>query len=120
MVWDGHQQGIYVLKGIVFAASFLTAACAELPDGPSGCIFAYNVVAPSQMLAVGDSMNVTAQRITGCGGNLPVTWTVDTPGHARIRSTGDSTAVVTGLAAGTTSVTASNGGKSGFLVLTVK
>ena len=111
-----------MLKHLLLVASlFTTGSCAELPDGPGECIFAYNVVAQNQMpLAVGDSMNITAQRVSGCGGKLPVIWTVDTPGLARVRSTGDSSAVVTGLAPGTTSVTASNDGKTGFLTLTVK
>jgi hypothetical protein len=111
-----------MLKRFLLLSSLLaTASCAELPDGPGECIFAYNVVPQSTAaLAVGDSMNVTAQRVADCGGKLPVTWTVDTPGFARVRSTGDSTAVVTGLAAGTTPVTARNGSESGFFILTVR
>jgi hypothetical protein len=97
-----------------------TGACVELPDGPGECIFAYTVVAQSSSLAVGDSTNVTAKRTPGCGGKLPVTWAVDTPALARVRSTGDSTAVVTGVAPGVTPVTARNGGETGFFVLTVR
>src|SRR3569833_996855 len=99
------------LRSLLIAGLFATGACASLPDGPNECIFAYNLVAQNSSVSVADSMNVTAQRVPGCGGNLPVTWTVDTPGLARVRSSGDSTAVVTGLAAGTTTVTAANGGK---------
>src|SRR5262245_54775773 len=111
-----------MLRNFLLAVSvFTTGSCAGLPDGPGECIFAYNVVAQSQLpLAVGDSMNVIAKRVPGCGGTLPVTWTVDTPALARVRSTGDSSAVVTGVAPGSTSVTASNSGKTGFFTLTVK
>src|SRR5512132_2428503 len=105
---------------LLLAVLLTTASCTAFPDGPGECTFAYKVVAQnSAPLAVGDSMNITAQRLPGCGATLPVTWTVDTPGLARVRSTGDSTAVVTGVAQGTTSVTATNGGKSGFIILTV-
>jgi hypothetical protein len=111
-----------MLKRYLLAASVLASgSCAEFPDGPGECIFAYDVVAQSASpLAIGDSMNVTARRHSGCNGRLPVTWIVDTPAFARVRSTGDSTAVVTGVAAGTTTVTARNGDDSGFFVLTVR
>lgn len=111
-----------MLKRWLLLVSLLTAgSCVEFPEGPNECIFAYNVIPQRSIpLAVGDSMNVTAQRLPGCGGKLPVTWTVDSPGLARARSTGDSTAVVIGVAPGTTSVTVSNGAESGFFVLTVR
>src|SRR5688500_17049319 len=109
-----------MLKRCLLSVAVLAAAsCVEFPAAPGECIFAYDVVGQGvAQLAVGDSMHVTARRVPGCGGKLPVTWSVDTPALARVRSTCDSTAVVTGVAAGNTAVTVRNGGDTGFFILT--
>lgn len=103
---------------VLAALSFL--ACADNLDGPNECIFAYTVDPASVTVQVGDSAAIRAIPATNCGAPSSVTWRVDDVSKATVRSTGNLTAMVRGIAAGTTLVTSENGDKSGFAVVEVQ
>jgi uncharacterized protein YjdB len=75
-----------------------------------------NVVLPSDTLAVGDSMVVTAQAIAVGGGTIGdavFQWSVDPESVASITVLDDSTVMVNALAEGTATVTAAIGTTAG-------
>jgi hypothetical protein len=95
------------------------AACADNLNGPSGCVFAYEVAPGSINVNVADSVAVTATPVANCGGPPTVTWRVEDATKATVRSTGALTAVVRGVAPGTTILNAENGSRAGFTIVQV-
>jgi hypothetical protein len=96
------------------------AACADNLNGPSDCIFAYEVTPSAINVNVADSVAVTATQVANCGGPPSVTWRVEDATKATVRSTGALTAVVKGVAPGTTIVNAENGSRAGFTIVQVQ
>lgn len=81
-----------------------------------------NVVLPSDTLAVGDSMVVTAQAIAVGGGTIGdavFEWSVDPESVASMTVLDDSTVMVNALAEGTATVTAAIGTTTGSATLVV-
>lgn len=95
-------------------------ACADNLGGPNECIFAYTIDPPAVTVQVGDSAAIRAIPATNCGAPSSVSWRVDDVSKATVRSTGNLTAIVHGIATGTTLVTSENGDKSGFALVEVK
>ena len=98
----------------------MLAACADNLNGPNGCIFAYDITPKTITLQVADSTAVQASAIRGCGGGSSVSWTVDDNSKATVRSTGNLTAIVRGVAKGSTVLNVTDGIRTGFALVDVK
>ena len=104
---------------IVFGMVGLVA-CADNLSGPNDCVFAYSIDPAQATVQLGDSTAVRAIPDASCGAPQSVTWRVEDTSKATVRSTGSLTAVVYGVAKGTTVLNAENGDKSGFALIEVK
>jgi len=92
-------------------------ACGGDSSGPPA-VASVEVTAPSTAVAVGSTLQLTAIAHDGKGNaltGLPVTWNSVTPTVATVSTSG----MVTGLAVGSTSITATIGGKTGSQTLNV-
>lgn len=95
------------------------AACADNLSGPNECIFAYSIDPGPITVQLGDSSAVRAIPDSNCGAPQSVTWRIEDTSKATVRSTGGLTAMVYGVAKGSTVLNAENGDKSGFALIQV-
>ena len=106
--------------GFIGFAIMSLSACADTLGGPNECIFAYDIDPGPITVNVADSATVRAIPVSNCGAPQSVTWRVEDNSKATVRSTGNLSAVVHGVAKGTTFINAENGDKAGFALLEVK
>jgi hypothetical protein len=102
----------------VFSVVLLSSCIGDLYEIDE-CIFAYTVTPDFIEMAPGDSTTVRANRVSGCNGTMPVSWSVQESSVATVRSTGDSTAVVRAIANGVGNLTVEGSGGNGFAVIRV-
>jgi len=103
-----------VLLSLCTLASAL--ACGDSSGPPA--VASVEVSAPTSDLQVGATLQLSATAHDAKGGALtgrPVSWTSSTPATASVSSNG----LVTGVTAGSTTITATIGGKNGSKTLTV-
>ena len=100
------------------ALAALTFTACDASTGPDGSIFKIDMFAASPVLNVGQTTRVVASP-TNAGGRLiegrTITFSSSTPAVATV----DGNGLVTALAGGTTTITATTGGESATLVVTV-
>ena len=108
--WGSHG----LVTGAVLAALACGGGDANTP--PPACVVQSVSVAPATAaVQAGRTVDLTVGVTQQNCGTLPVTWTSGAPNVATVGATGQ----VTGLAAGTATITAAAGGRSGDAVVTV-
>ncbi len=102
-----------------FVCAALAAACSsDSGSGPSTRIANIFVSSPQPTIAVGDKAQLTAVALDSVGSTVTTTfeWTSSAAVVAMVSNTG----LVTGVTAGTTTISARAGGATGTLPLTVR
>ncbi len=117
MVPEGRRSAFLAVLSSVGVPLLL--ACSSGPaTGPAGPIVAQVTVSPgSADIAVGGTVQLTAT-VKDADGNVmtePVSWTSDSPGVARVSTTG----LVTGMSVCLATIKASSGTRSGSASITV-
>ena len=127
--WTSSDDAIAVVSstGRVSALKTGTVTITASSEGQSGTatvtvgpapVASVSVTPPTASVTVGQTTTLQAQTLDASGGTLTgrtVTWSSDNTGTATVSQTG----VVTGVAAGTATITATSEGKSGTSVITV-
>ena len=129
VTWNSSNVSIATVSntGVVTAAGAGTVSISGTVDGitsgatlvvTSPTVASVTVTAPSSSITAGQTLQATATVLDPSGAklNTTVTWSSSAPTVAGVSSSG----LISGLNAGTTIITASAGGKSGSLTITVQ
>src|SRR6185503_20304734 len=112
-------------SGLSLCAALLVASCGEIPTAASPKVGNEALLAPAQSpqglvvtpanptILIGQSLTLTVKNANGSAINKTATWTSSNPSVASVVSTGTATARVTGLGAGSVTITAISQSKSG-------